>query len=82
MRAQYEFDQVRGMEDLRTTTRVSPGRQPSVWERWAMVAAALQAWLGRGVCFEQRAGVVMMACSGGNDPSVEMLHEGILQHSG
>jgi hypothetical protein len=32
----------RGAGDLRTTTRVSPGRQPSVWERCAMLTAAQQ----------------------------------------
>ena len=64
--------------DLRTTTRVSPGRQPSVWERWAMGAAALEAWLERGGCAMQKAGLVVMGCSGGSHPSVDMLHEGIL----
>ena len=29
------------VSDLRTTTRVSPGRQPSVWERWAMVVVVV-----------------------------------------
>ena len=37
---------VRG--NIRTTTRVSPGRQPSVWVRCAMLTAALQDWVGSG----------------------------------
>ena len=66
--------------DLRTTTRVSPGRQPSVWERWAM-GAGVEAWAGRGVCAVQQAGVVM-ACSGGSHQSVWVLHVGMLDHWG
>ncbi|KAH8622451.1 hypothetical protein IG631_22726 [Alternaria alternata] len=38
-----------GRGNIRTTTRVSPGRQPSVWERCAMITGALQDWFGLGV---------------------------------
>lgn len=62
---------VRG-NNIRTTTRVSPGRQLSVWERWAMLVKCGQDLCRRVVVAALQARWWVVASKGGSHLSVKL----------